>query len=297
MTSAEKIQSGNRRTFLWVMVIAAVAVILFSQFSLVRRISALERLLVQAMEEQESNENHTSAVESAPLVDHARARWTPRMASDAQRLSENPDSLVDALAGSVISRMETGFSSLQGQLQKLTNALASSPGTSTSQSVPEYDPTKSPNPNDMEDETLRSWGQEQVIGPPNAVGGDDSESAWAAQEADKGPEWLLVGFERAVEAAEIRIRENHNPGGIYRVTGFINHQEVVLWEGVAAKRSGPRDFLVTVPPGYVLESVAVHLDTRRIPGVWEEIDAVELIGRDGSRQWATSAKASSSYAE
>ena len=40
---------------------------------------------------------------------------------------------------------------------------------------------------------------------------------------------------------------------------------------------------------------ALHLDTTRVSG-WNEIDAVELIGRDGSRQWATSAKASSSYA-
>jgi len=40
----------------------------------------------------------------------------------------------------------------------------------------------------------------------------------------------------------------------------------------------------------------VYLDRRRVPG-WNEIDAVELVGRDGSRQWATSAIASSSYAE
>ena len=39
----------------------------------------------------------------------------------------------------------------------------------------------------------------------------------------------------------------------------------------------------------------VDFDRARVPG-WNEIDAVELVGRDGSRQWATSAKASSSYA-
>ena len=38
----------------------------------------------------------------------------------------------------------------------------------------------------------------------------------------------------------------------------------------------------------------VYLDTKRVAG-WNEIDAVELIGRDGSRQWAKGASASSSY--
>ena len=42
--------------------------------------------------------------------------------------------------------------------------------------------------------------------------------------------------------------------------------------------------------------MTIHLDTTRVPG-WNELDAVELVGRDGSRQWATSADASSTYAE
>lgn len=40
----------------------------------------------------------------------------------------------------------------------------------------------------------------------------------------------------------------------------------------------------------------IYLDTALSPG-WEEIDAVELVAKDGSRQWATSASASSTYAE
>jgi hypothetical protein len=42
--------------------------------------------------------------------------------------------------------------------------------------------------------------------------------------------------------------------------------------------------------------VRVYLDTAKVPG-WNEIDAVELIGRDGTRQWAVSATASSTYAQ
>jgi len=43
-------------------------------------------------------------------------------------------------------------------------------------------------------------------------------------------------------------------------------------------------------------SVKVYLDTRRVPG-WNEIDAVELVGRDGTRQWATAATAISTFVE
>ena len=41
--------------------------------------------------------------------------------------------------------------------------------------------------------------------------------------------------------------------------------------------------------------IRITLDTSKIAG-WNEIDAVELVGQDGSRQWATDARASSTYA-
>ena len=39
----------------------------------------------------------------------------------------------------------------------------------------------------------------------------------------------------------------------------------------------------------------IYLDTKRVNG-WNEIDAVELVGKDGSKQWAVNASASSTYA-
>ena len=42
--------------------------------------------------------------------------------------------------------------------------------------------------------------------------------------------------------------------------------------------------------------IKVYLDTTRQRG-WNEIDAVELVGKDGTRQWASRASASSSYAD
>ena len=39
----------------------------------------------------------------------------------------------------------------------------------------------------------------------------------------------------------------------------------------------------------------IYLDTSAVAG-WNEIDAVEIVAKDGSRQWACEATASSSYA-
>ena len=58
----------------------------------------------------------------------------------------------------------------------------------------------------------------------------------------------------------------------------------------------PADQMFAVPPGITAQSIRVYLDTAKVPG-WNEIDAVELIGRDGTRQWAKSATASSTYAQ
>jgi hypothetical protein len=165
--------------------------------------------------------------------------------------------------------------------------------------IPEYDPTRSP----IEPQQAvnvppkRGWGTEQVIGPPDTVRPGDAPTAWAPLKANAGKEWLAVGFEKPVEVAEVRIRETYNPGAISKVTAVVNNQEVTLWEGTAAPSDTPRDFVVPVPEGVPADPIfIVEFDTTRVGG-WTEIDAVELVGRDGSRQWAKSADASSTFAD
>jgi hypothetical protein len=289
MTTTEETQPRSPGFFPWAVGLAAFAALLFCEASLARRMSSLERLMIQAAQERQAN---VSEDDSAPL------RRPSRSTAEVRREGDSPDFAADALPGSVLNTIASGVSALQGQIQSLTNVLSPSAATSGSAGVLEYDPTLPRNLNDeaKEEQQGRGWGPEQAVGSPNAVGGGDAREAWASNAPDAGPEWLWVGFERPVEAGRIRIRENHNPGAIAKVTGMVNQQEVVLWEGVAAKRPGPRDFAFPVAPGHVLQSVVVHLDTSRVAG-WNEIDAVELIGRDGSRQWAVSANASSFYGQ
>jgi hypothetical protein len=212
----------------------------------------------------------------------------------------NPTSQTTAASPEPQSRV----AALEAQVRRLQTALARVPRGPT---VPEYDPTQPPPPPPpAEPESIaepqanaipkRSWGTEQVLGSPDTERAGDVPTAWASREPDAGPEWLTTGFDQEVDVAEVRIRETYNPGAISKVTAVVNGQEVVLWEGTAQSGAAPRDFVVRPTYNVRASSVVVHLDTARVPG-WNELDAVELVGRDGSRQWATSANASSTYAE
>ena len=144
----------------------------------------------------------------------------------------------------------------------------------------------------------RSWGPEQALGPPDTAEAGDIPTAWAPRDSTgSGQEWLHLNYERAVEVSEINIRETHNPGAVSKVAAVLpDGREVVVWEGTEPQAQAPINLNVTVPQGVQAGSVRVYLDRTRVQG-WNEIDAVELVARDGTRQWASSASASSSYAE
>jgi small nuclear ribonucleoprotein (snRNP)-like protein len=143
----------------------------------------------------------------------------------------------------------------------------------------------------------RPWGPEQATGAPDTMEAGDKTTAWAPAEPDGGPEWLRLGYGKAVHVAEVRIRETCKPGGVCRVTAIpAAGREVTLWEGDDPTLEAPGEFVVQPRQDVEAASIQVYLDTRKTEG-WDEIDAVELVGKDGSRQWATSAEASSTYAD
>ena len=140
-----------------------------------------------------------------------------------------------------------------------------------------------------------AWGTGQVIGEPDTMSAGDQRTAWAPAAADGGAEWLQVGYEKAVEIAQVRVRETCGAGCIAKVAAVLDSgAEVVIWQGRQSAGDGIVDAPFSAPAGITARGVKVYLDTARVPG-WNEIDAVELIGRDGSRQWAKTAAASSSY--
>jgi len=89
----------------------------------------------------------------------------------------------------------------------------------------------------------RSWGPEQVVGPADTSQGGDIPTAWAPRSSQgSGEEWLHLGYEQAVEVAEVRVRETYNPGAVSKVAAVLpNGQEIVLWEGTEPPAQAPVD--------------------------------------------------------
>ncbi len=138
------------------------------------------------------------------------------------------------------------------------------------------------------------WAPSQAIGAPDAEAGDN-QKAWATLGADEGEQWLELDYALEVPIEAVRVFENHNPGAIVKIEALASEGPVVIWQGEAPQKPEPHVFEVAAQAKATARRIRITLDTNKIPG-WNEIDAVELIGRDGSRQWATSAKASSTYA-
>ncbi|MFN0126691.1 MAG: hypothetical protein ACKV19_08405 [Verrucomicrobiales bacterium] len=142
-----------------------------------------------------------------------------------------------------------------------------------------------------------SWSPGQVAGAPDTEGHGDFRTAWASQDPDGGSEWLQVGFERAVEVSEIVIHETFNPGALAKVSALLpDGSYKTLWEGTTPAEGESVERALPLPPGITSDQIRIELDTQRVPG-WNEIDAVQLVGTDGSRQWAEKATASSFYGQ
>jgi hypothetical protein len=143
----------------------------------------------------------------------------------------------------------------------------------------------------------RGWGPEQATGAPDTMQAGDMTTAWAPRQPDGGAEWLKLEFNREVMIAEVRVRETYNPGAVVKVTALLaGGEEALIWEGAEEPAQAPVDRSFLNPQPIKARMVKIYLDTAKVSG-WNEIDAVELIGTDGSRQWASTATASSSYAD
>ncbi len=96
----------------------------------------------------------------------------------------------------------------------------------------------------------------------------------------------------------MRVGETFNPGAVVRVAAVLTDgSESLIWEGIEDPAEAPVDRSFPVKPGNLrARSIKIYLDTTKVPG-WNEIDAVELVGKDGSRQWVAQASASSTYAD
>ena len=123
------------------------------------------------------------------------------------------------------------------------------------------------------------WSAMQATGAPDITECGDIETAWSSENQD-GIDWLEVGYKTPVYPAEINIYETYTPGSVVRVE--VKDEAgvyYVVWEGEPRAGECPR--ILTIPVSGVdrlVTGVRIHVDQRKL-GDWNEIDAVELVGR------------------
>ena len=128
-----------------------------------------------------------------------------------------------------------------------------------------------------------SWAATQATGAPNTLAAGDHSTAWASSEQDADSEWLDLTYAEPVVATMVRVHETYNPGAITKVElRDASGAWRTVWEGPAQPADAPRWFEVRVAAeGWTAKQVRLTLDSDAVPG-WNEIDAVELVGRDPS---------------
>lgn len=121
----------------------------------------------------------------------------------------------------------------------------------------------------------------QATGEPNVTAPSDNPAAWASKEADGALETLELTFARAVRPSGVRIHESYNPGAVTTIEAFDEEsgEWVVLWEGNEPTEEAMRVFSPSFQaPDFATAQIRLTLDTSVVGG-WNEIDAVELVGR------------------
>jgi hypothetical protein len=124
------------------------------------------------------------------------------------------------------------------------------------------------------------WSGNQVLGPPDTFPEcGDLTSAWASATSDT-LEWLEVGFDTPVIPNAIIIYETYNPGSIYQVEVVDQNGTITdVYEATPEVRT-ECPYLLTIPVTNVttpVDQVNIYVD-QRVTQVWNEIDAVQLIG-------------------
>lgn len=127
-------------------------------------------------------------------------------------------------------------------------------------------------------------GAVRLVGPPDVPEGADHPNAWCHHGSAKGREWIEVGFATPVQATEVRVRQNYNPGAIVKVEALEPDGAAhVWWEGVdPARPPGALNaiawFAVRVPrTEYLVARIRLTLDLDAVVS-WQEVDAVQLVG-------------------
>lgn len=123
----------------------------------------------------------------------------------------------------------------------------------------------------------------KATGAPDVTVAGDSVQAWCPAVKSNGLDWIELSFANPLQAVELRVRQNNEPGAIVKIEALEPDGTAhVWWEGVDSYVApAVRDiawFAVRVSKTrYLVAKVKVTLNLAASPG-WKQIDAVQLVG-------------------
>lgn len=124
------------------------------------------------------------------------------------------------------------------------------------------------------------WNAMQATGEPNTPECGDHETAWAS--ADSATvEWIELIYAEAVFPTEVNIHQSYNPNQVVKVelldtsgNYHVVYEAAALWQDLC-----PYVLKISVENAdYQVLSIRITIDQTVVQS-WNEIDAVELIGK------------------
>jgi hypothetical protein len=125
------------------------------------------------------------------------------------------------------------------------------------------------------------WSAAQALGSPDTFSYGTFSTAWSPRPINGTNEYLTLGFDTAVFANGVTIRETNGNGFVRQVDVLdTNGQLHTVWTGTDTSTPGePVDFHVSwVQTAFLVQGIKIYVDTNHSLISWEEIDAVQLHG-------------------
>ena len=129
------------------------------------------------------------------------------------------------------------------------------------------------------------WSAEQAVGRPDSPGCGDYQFSWASAASDS-IDTLIVKFPILVYPLEIIIQESFNSDQVTKVEvqdpERLGYYTVLQKNPTQVDRPCPYQLIVPVEGiGFLTNTVRITVDQSQLGLGWNEIDAVQLIGRKG----------------
>ncbi len=129
------------------------------------------------------------------------------------------------------------------------------------------------------------WSAEQAVGRPDSPGCGDYQFSWASAASDS-IDTLIVKFPILVYPLEIIIHESFNSDQVTKVEvqdpERLGYYTVLQKNPIRVDRPCPYELIVPVEGiDFLTNTVRITVDQSQLGLGWNEIDAVQLIGRRG----------------